>query len=37
MSDTSTFERKTERGILYAVGGGALLVGLGTHLALQKS
>ncbi|MET0161931.1 MAG: hypothetical protein ABW204_04695 [Microbacteriaceae bacterium] len=27
MSDTSTFERKTERGILYAVGGGALLVG----------
>lgn len=27
MSDTSSFERKTERGILYAVGGGALLVG----------
>ncbi|GMA28579.1 hypothetical protein [Arenivirga flava] len=27
MSDTSTFERTTERGILYAVGTGALLVG----------
>lgn len=27
MSGTSTFERSTERGVLYAVGGGALLVG----------